>query len=50
MDLPNVNPKFLEEVKYFSTGNLSETVRVSKNSLGDSNVNTAANFNQNFFQ
>nr|SVE74053.1 EOG090X027U [Daphnia barbata] len=27
MELSNVNPKFLEEVKYFSTGNLSETVQ-----------------------
>lgn len=28
MELSNVNPKFLEEVKYFSTGTLSETVGV----------------------
>jgi hypothetical protein len=28
MELPNVNPKFMEEVKYFSTGNLSETVAI----------------------
>lgn len=42
MELSNVNPKFLEEVKYFSTGTLSETVQSLLNNGGSKSFKYAS--------
>ncbi|XP_057378838.1 PAX-interacting protein 1-like isoform X2 [Daphnia carinata] len=42
MELSNVNPKLLEEVKYLSTGNLSETVQLLLNNGGSKSFKYAS--------